>query len=128
MKFERCIMCEKQFIKGINVFTPAGEAETQISGYCETCFDMLFADKEEDVLAHTESADEVLARATPKTLLDACIDIVQTEAHASPEHARAIVKDFLSQRFGASLLGAQNEREEQLLRDLWLAITGEKLP
>lgn len=37
-----CIICQKPF-SGHNVKTRQGWRETQISGYCETCFDDLFA-------------------------------------------------------------------------------------
>lgn len=36
-----CVHCNKVFTDD-NVFTPAGWRETQISGFCEICFDKLF--------------------------------------------------------------------------------------
>lgn len=44
----KCVQCSKPFSFGrsddpeANVFTPAGDRETRISGYCERCFDKLF--------------------------------------------------------------------------------------
>ena len=46
MRFKDCVSCRKPF-SDLNVKTPLGWKETQISGMCETCFDNLFADKED---------------------------------------------------------------------------------
>jgi hypothetical protein len=43
--YAHCHVCHDSF-SGTNVFTPAGWAETQISGTCESCFDRLFCDDE----------------------------------------------------------------------------------
>lgn len=43
-----CVKCSQPFkfgLKGepgVNVYSQAGARETQITGYCETCFDNLF--------------------------------------------------------------------------------------
>lgn len=47
--FVHCVNCRKPFVQGENVFTEAGQRETQISGMCESCFDMICAEVEEDV-------------------------------------------------------------------------------
>jgi hypothetical protein len=39
-----CRHCSEPFRLGHNVRTPAGERETHISGFCETCFDKVTAD------------------------------------------------------------------------------------
>ena len=44
--FLKCIICEQPFTKE-NVTTASGWRETQISGYCEDCFDDLFVDDED---------------------------------------------------------------------------------
>jgi hypothetical protein len=36
-----CVSCGSAF-QSSNVYTPEGWKETQISGYCECCFDKLF--------------------------------------------------------------------------------------
>lgn len=41
MKFKHCIQCEKGLTDG-NTHTVLGWQETQISGYCEDCFDHAF--------------------------------------------------------------------------------------
>lgn len=45
-RFLHCIQCKKPFTDE-NVKTPAGWRETQISGFCEICFDGLF-DEDDD--------------------------------------------------------------------------------
>jgi len=45
MKFKRCVKCDKGFTSD-NVSSRLGWRETQISGFCETCFDNLFSDDE----------------------------------------------------------------------------------
>ena len=42
-RFRRCIHCSKVFGTA-TVFTSAGWRETQISGWCEWCFDETFRD------------------------------------------------------------------------------------
>ena len=37
----RCVSCRDPFTAA-NVFTPAGERETRISGLCERCWDSMF--------------------------------------------------------------------------------------
>ena len=44
LRFSFCLACEKPF-GPTNVQTPAGWRETQIGGFCETCFDALWADQ-----------------------------------------------------------------------------------
>lgn len=44
--FARCIECRKPFTYK-NTFTNAGWKETQISGYCEQCFDKLFKEDQD---------------------------------------------------------------------------------
>lgn len=44
-RFLCCIQCKLAFTND-NVKTAAGWRETQISGYCETCFDKIFADED----------------------------------------------------------------------------------
>lgn len=39
-----CVQCGEAF-SALNVFTPAGARETQISGLCERCFDGLFEEE-----------------------------------------------------------------------------------
>jgi len=41
-----CVQCGEAFT-ALNVFTPAGARETQISGLCEKCFDALLEEGEE---------------------------------------------------------------------------------
>jgi hypothetical protein len=43
LAFRACIQCREPFSVD-NVKTPAGWRETQITGYCEDCFDKLFAE------------------------------------------------------------------------------------
>ena len=38
LKFGQCICCKQSFTNA-NVFTSDGWKETQISGFCEACFD-----------------------------------------------------------------------------------------
>jgi hypothetical protein len=45
-KFEKCVSCQKPFSKE-NVFTDAGQRETQISGMCEVCFDAITSEDDE---------------------------------------------------------------------------------
>ena len=40
-KFRECIICKRPFSPA-NTFTKSGWQETQISGFCEACFDELF--------------------------------------------------------------------------------------
>lgn len=44
-----CMLCHEPF-STVNVFTPEGAKETQISGICESCFDSLFDEDGEDSL------------------------------------------------------------------------------
>lgn len=41
LRYKRCLCCKQDFTSA-NTQTPAGWAGTQISGYCEACFDKLF--------------------------------------------------------------------------------------
>lgn len=43
---ETCVLCGLKF-GPTNTRTAAGWMETQISGYCEACFDRLFADDDD---------------------------------------------------------------------------------
>jgi hypothetical protein len=43
MKHVRCVSCNAGFSAN-NVFTRLGWRETQLSGFCEKCFDELFKD------------------------------------------------------------------------------------
>jgi hypothetical protein len=45
MKFKHCVSCNELFTKE-NTYTLAGWRETQISGFCEKCFDELFKDND----------------------------------------------------------------------------------
>ncbi len=45
-RFYSCVKCSKPFTAQ-NVFTRAGWRETQITGYCEKCFDNIFAGDED---------------------------------------------------------------------------------
>lgn len=45
MRYTECSACGEEF-SDKNVFTPAGWRETQITGWCEVCFDELFKDEE----------------------------------------------------------------------------------
>jgi len=40
----RCVICDEYFTRD-NVHTKAGWRETQLSGFCENCFDGLFKDE-----------------------------------------------------------------------------------
>lgn len=44
--FHRCVQCQKAFTTA-NVQTDMGWRETQISGFCETCWRDVFTEKEE---------------------------------------------------------------------------------
>lgn len=44
LKIKHCIICEESFTEK-NCFTDAGWRETQISGFCESCFDGAFNGK-----------------------------------------------------------------------------------
>lgn len=46
VRHEHCILCKNTFSRDI-VHSPRGWAETQISGFCEDCFDKLFEEPEE---------------------------------------------------------------------------------
>lgn len=51
MKHVSCRKCGEQF-NADNTHTSAGWAETQISGYCENCFDAMFpAEEDQDCTA-----------------------------------------------------------------------------
>jgi len=52
-----CIHCGEPF-SAKNVFTQAGWRETRISGYCEACFDLLFAE--------TDNPDDAYEPGDPK--------------------------------------------------------------
>jgi len=41
--WKNCLNCEKEF-SNENTKTPAGWRETQISGFCECCFDKIFGE------------------------------------------------------------------------------------
>ena len=43
-----CLHCKQPFNYGVNVFTREGMKEISISGMCESCFDGLFDDDEEE--------------------------------------------------------------------------------
>jgi len=43
-----CLLCKQPFKYGVNVFTREGMKEIAISGMCESCFDGLFEDDEEE--------------------------------------------------------------------------------
>jgi len=44
LKIKHCIICEESFTEK-NCFTDAGWRETQITGFCESCFDGVFNGK-----------------------------------------------------------------------------------
>ena len=43
-----CIDCKKPFKFGVNIFTKEGHKEVTISGLCETCFDSIFLDLDDE--------------------------------------------------------------------------------
>mgnify|MGYP003405410270 FL=1 len=43
-----CCYCNRPFVRDVNVFTPDGWREVRISGMCETCFDEVCAEPDED--------------------------------------------------------------------------------
>ena len=43
-KFQRCFICKRGFLD-TNTVSKRGWAETQISGYCEECFNNLFKEE-----------------------------------------------------------------------------------
>lgn len=43
LKFPQCLKCGEEF-SSENTSTRQGWAETQISGFCESCFDSIFAE------------------------------------------------------------------------------------
>lgn len=47
VKHTSCVECKERFSDG-NCFTQAGWEETQISGLCESCFDEITAEPEDD--------------------------------------------------------------------------------
>ena len=47
MKFKRCLSCDERFTAA-NTHSLLGWKETQISGFCEQCFDNMFKDEDED--------------------------------------------------------------------------------
>lgn len=46
-EYTRCVSCEQQFTD-VNVYSELGWKETQISGLCETCFDEIVEDTEDN--------------------------------------------------------------------------------
>ena len=46
-RFNVCVKCGHKF-SGLNTHSSAGWQETQISGYCEDCFDKLFQESDHD--------------------------------------------------------------------------------
>lgn len=46
-RYMACLACSADF-SDMNTRTPEGWIETQISGYCEDCFDVICAEPEED--------------------------------------------------------------------------------
>jgi hypothetical protein len=42
----KCVKCEQPFVQGVNIFTKAGQRETEITGLCEKCWDTIFADSD----------------------------------------------------------------------------------
>lgn len=55
-KYTHCINCSSEF-NSKNTFTKEGWRETQISGMCERCFDLLF-DPPFDVFSNEEFEDD----------------------------------------------------------------------
>lgn len=45
----KCFVCKEDFEMGKNVFTEAGRRETLISGFCESCFDRICSEPEEEL-------------------------------------------------------------------------------
>lgn len=43
-----CKLCKEAFKLHKNVFTKEGIAETSISGFCESCFDKIFSNDDEE--------------------------------------------------------------------------------
>ncbi len=43
-----CINCQRPFLRNVNVFTVDGWREIAISGMCESCFDEICAEPDED--------------------------------------------------------------------------------
>lgn len=56
--FTKCVFCGQPFERGVNVFTDAGQRETQISGVCEKCFDAAFAEPGDSVYSPGETDDD----------------------------------------------------------------------
>jgi hypothetical protein len=46
LPFPQCIECGEPFTHA-NVHTALGWRETQLSGYCEDCFDLIFGEDDE---------------------------------------------------------------------------------
>ena len=46
LRFKACYACGAEFSEG-NTHSPAGWKETQISGFCEDCFDAMFEDNDD---------------------------------------------------------------------------------
>ena len=47
-RFQHCMNCDVRLADPAAASSPAGWRETQISGTCETCFDAMFAEDDED--------------------------------------------------------------------------------
>jgi hypothetical protein len=43
-----CVKCKNPLVQGVNMFTPEGWEEVNISGLCEQCFDAIFPPEEEE--------------------------------------------------------------------------------
>lgn len=46
VSYYKCTMCSGEF-SGLNIKSNRGWQETQITGYCENCFDKIFEDFED---------------------------------------------------------------------------------
>lgn len=67
---------------------------------------------------------------TPKTLISAIsngLGMCTGPAKDAPEMIKMHVRDFLAQKFSTATLKCQTDEEAKLIKDLWLAVTGEKL-
>lgn len=66
---------------------------------------------------------------TPKSLqeaLDRIITMRPPDGYGIRDWAKIVVRDYLSQKFSATLMKCKNNREEKLVMELWEQITGEK--
>jgi hypothetical protein len=71
---------------------------------------------------------------TPKTLLEVGFRILTTpmcnfsagDIHPA-EGVKAIMRDYLAQKFSVAMMKSHTPEQEAMLEELWLAITGEPM-